>query len=213
MIRFEDITIRYDGRTVLDRASLSIGSGEFGVLHGESGSGKSTLLRVAVGLEAPESGRVFLGGAELTPENLPAIRGMLTWVPQHVTSLPGESAREFLNAPFEFRLNRSLRPDAAVVGRTLEELHLGERLLGQAMEDLSGGERQRLAIARVLLLGRRILLLDEVTSAIDAENRRRIVDVLQGQEGVTIMAVTHDALFVEAAERRFLLERCDVVEE
>ena len=213
MIRFEDITIRYDGRTVLDRASLSIGSGEFGVLHGESGSGKSTLLRVAVGLEAPESGRVFLGGAELTPENLPAIRGMLAWVPQHVTSLPGESAREFLNAPFEFRLNRSLRPDAAVVGRTLEELHLGERLLGQAMEDLSGGERQRLAIARVLLLGRRILLLDEVTSAIDAENRRRIVDVLQGQEGVTIMAVTHDALFVEAAERRFLLERCDVVEE
>jgi putative ABC transport system ATP-binding protein len=206
LIQFEDITIRYGDRTVLDRASLTVHAGELGVLYGESGAGKSTLVRIAVGLEAPAAGRVFLGGDEMTPENLSAIRGKLAWVPQHVTSLPGETAQEFVDAPFEFKRNRHLRPNAAGVTEALARLRLDERVLGQAMEDLSGGERQRLALARVLLLKRPILLLDEVTSAIDAQNRQRVLDALRSQDGVTILAVTHDALFVDAADRRFRLE-------
>ncbi len=206
MIQFEDITIRYGDRTVLDRASLTVQAGELGVLYGESGAGKSTLVRVAVGLEAPAGGRVLLGGDAMTPENLHAIRGKLAWVPQHVTSLPGETAREFVDAPFEFKRNRHLRPDTGAVTEALGRLRLDPRVLDQPMEDLSGGERQRLALARVLMLKRPILLLDEVTSAIDAENRQRVLDALRGQEGVTILAVTHDALFVDAADRRFRLD-------
>ncbi|MFH1532040.1 MAG: ATP-binding cassette domain-containing protein [Pseudomonadota bacterium] len=213
MIRFEDITIRFDGRTVLHRASLALAPGEFGVLSGESGSGKSTLLRIAVGIEAPAEGRVFLGGDLMAPENLPAIRGKVAWVPQHVTSLPGETAREFIDAPFEFKRNRPLRPDRQEVIEALERLHLDARILGQAMEDLSGGERQRLALARVLLLRRPLLLLDEVTSAVDADNRSRILDALRGLDGVTCLAVTHDPRFTEAADRRFRLDRGAVVEE
>lgn len=206
MIRFEDITIRYGDRTVLDRASLAIGAGELGVLYGESGSGKSTLVRIAVGLEAPAAGRVLLGGDALSPENLPAIRGRIAWVPQSVTSLPGETAQEFVDAPFEFKRNRHLRPGGDRVAEALEKLRLDARVLPQPMEELSGGERQRLALARVLLLQRPILLLDEVTSAIDAENRQRVLDALRGQQGVTILAVTHDPRFIDAADRCFRLE-------
>jgi putative ABC transport system ATP-binding protein len=213
MIRFEDITIRYGDRTVLDRASLAIGAGELGVLFGESGAGKSTLVRIAVGLEASAAGRVFLGGDEMTPENLPAIRGKVAWVPQHVTSLPGETAQEFVDAPFEFRRNRHLRPDTAAVHASLSRLHLEPRVLGQAMENLSGGERQRLALARVLLLQRPILLLDEISSAMDGENRQRALEALRGQEGVTILAVTHDPRFVEAADHRFRLDAGVIVAE
>ena len=134
-------------------------------------------------------------------------------MPQHVTSLPGEIAREFVDAPFEFRRNRHLRPGTARVTEALARLHLDERILGQAMEELSGGERQRLALARVLLLDRPILLLDEATSAIDADNRRRVLDGLCGLDGATILAVTHDALFLEAADRRFHLDGGSIVEE
>ena len=213
MLQFEDITITYGGRRVLDRACLSLAPGEFGVLWGESGAGKSTLLRVAVGLETPSAGRVVLDGDPLIPENLPAIRSKLAWMPQHVTSLPGETAREFVDAPFECRRNRPLRRDPLTVVAALERVHLEGRILEQAMADLSGGERQRLALIRVLLLDRPILLLDEVTSAVDADNRTRILAVLRGLRDVTILAVTHDDLFVDAADRRFRLEGGAVVGE
>jgi putative ABC transport system ATP-binding protein len=213
LIRFEEISIAYGERTILDCVSLALSSGEMGVLSGESGTGKSTLLRIAVGLETPAAGRVCLGGDELKPQHLSEIRGKIAWVPQHVTSLPGETAREFVGAPFEFRRNRHLRQGTEELRAILARLRLDDRILEQAMEELSGGERQRLALARVLLLRRPILLLDEVTSAIDAENRRRIIDALREQEGVTILAVSHDALFSETAERRFRLEGGVVVEE
>ena len=186
-------------RLVLNQASLSVVTGETVGLVGESGSGKSTLLRVALGLLAPRSGTVSIGGADwakATVHERRHLRRQVGFVPQDpLDSFPPAATgvrilRDALRAGGVSRAERH--------GRALnlaDEVGLSRSLLSQPAHVLSGGERQRLAIARALARHPRVLLLDEPVSALDVTVQARILDLLddiQERHGTGMLLVSHD---------------------
>jgi molybdate transport system ATP-binding protein len=144
------------------------------VLVGESGSGKSTLLRLLAGLVRPDRGRIALDGAAwydaASGIEQPAYQREVGYVAQDYALFPHLSARE--NIAFGLRAqNRPATEIAARVAGTLERFGL-ESFAGRRPGELSGGQRQRVALARALILGPRLLLLDEPLSALDLRTRR-----------------------------------------
>jgi len=202
MITARDISLTLGGREILRSASLEMEPGDKVVIHGESGSGKTSLLRLLVGIHRPDTGVVEYDGLPLDARNAARIRSRLFYMPQEVRSIGDETVAEFVGMFFDIRSTRRQRPDKRRVSQELERFGLEPGAIDARMSSLSGGERQRVGLARGMLLGRDVMLLDEVTSAVDGQNRDLIVRRLLGLEGVTVVAVTHDAAFVEAAGRR-----------
>jgi len=211
MITLEDIDLDLGGKPILRGIGFQVRSGDKAVIHGESGSGKTSLLKLLIGLHRPSRGRVTIDGAELTGKAIHGIRGRTFYMPQEVRPIGEETAREFVDFVFGFAVARALAPSGDELLEALERLRLAPELLEARMSELSGGERQRMGLVRGLLLRRELMLLDEVTSAVDEENKRLIVEHLLGLEGVTIVAVTHDPLFVERASLRVELRAGELV--
>jgi ABC-type multidrug transport system ATPase subunit len=179
MIHLTELVLAVGDRQLLCGLSLDVPAGAFVTIQGESGSGKSSLVKVVIGQLQPSSGTVVVGGETLGAATLATIRRMMVYVPQQIAALPGETGRVFLEAPFQFKANRSLMPSPEAMTRQLAQVHLEPEILKQELVRLSGGERQRLALVRAMLLRRRIMLLDEPTSAIDSGNRGRVLEALK----------------------------------
>lgn len=205
MIQLHDVSVEFGDNVLLAELSLDVPRGRFVAIRGESGTGKSTLLRAIIGQVRPRSGLIRVGGRQLSSGHLAEIRRNIVYVPQQPAALPGETAREFLDAPFLFKVNRGARPSATKVTNLLLRLGLRGKLLEQEMASLSGGERQRLALARALLLERPVMLLDEPTSAIDAGNRGRVLEAISSLPETTVLAVSHDPAVVGAADESYEL--------
>jgi ABC-type Fe3+/spermidine/putrescine transport system ATPase subunit len=171
--------------------SLEVAAGEFLTLLGPSGCGKSTLLRLVAGLDAPDEGRVFLSGRDVT--EVPAHRRPVNTVFQHYALFPHRTVAG--NVAFGLEMARRPREDvAARVARALELVRLGD-LAERPVERLSGGQRQRVALARALVLEPEVLLLDEPMSALDRKLREEMrgeVQALHRRLGTTFVFVTHD---------------------
>jgi thiamine transport system ATP-binding protein len=191
MLRAEDVTVSFDGRKALDSATLEVSSGETTTVLGPSGSGKTTLLRVVAGLQAPDRGRVLLGGEDLA--GAPAHRRGIGLVFQDHALFPHRDVAG--NVSFGLRM-RGDAP-AAIAERTAELLELvglsgfGHRAVGT----LSGGEQQRVALARALAPEPRLLLLDEPLGSLDRRLRDRLLEDLArlfDDLALTAVYVTHD---------------------
>ena len=186
-----DVTVRYDGRTVLDHRSLTVAPGDVVALLGPSGSGKSTMLRVVAGLLVPEAGRVLVDGRDVTTTP-PHHRGV-GMVFQDDVLFPHLDVAA--NVAYGLRARRT--PRAATVARVGELLAM-VGMAGfehRAVTTLSGGEAQRVALARALAPRPRVLLLDEPFGALDRElHDRLVVEVraLLKEVGITAVHVTHD---------------------
>jgi ABC-type sugar transport system ATPase subunit len=189
MIELENVHIRA-GTFELRDVELSIAAGTYAVLMGGTGQGKTTLLEAICGLKPIVSGRIILGGAEMTRWK-PADRG-LGYVPQDLALFPTMTVREHLE--FALRIRRAPR---TVVRERVEELShvLGiEPLLGRRVRGLSGGESQRVALGRALSFRPRILLMDEPLNALDEATRDRLCELLrsvQRASGLTTLHITH----------------------
>jgi len=206
VIRLEKVSVTLGSKTLLDELTLHVPAGRFVAIRGESGTGKSTLLRVIVGQVRPQSGQVLINGLPLDSDHLAQIRRKTVYVPQQPAALPGETGREFLEAPFQFKVNRGARPDGRRVTDLLLRLGLRDKLLDQELSLFSGGERQRLALVRAFLLERQVLLLDEPSSAIDADNRARVLEAMKSLPETTILTVSHDPAVIAAADQFYELE-------
>ncbi len=191
VIQLSDVVLEAGRRTLLNRVSLHIPKGRKVVLVGPSGSGKTSLLRLVLGMLRPVEGDVIVAGHALSPANALIIRQVTAYVPQVITALPDETAEQFVWFPLTFRANRNRGLDAAELPDLVQRFGLEPTVLERAMDTLSGGERQRLAIIRALLLRRSVLVLDEVTSAVDESARNAVLDHLFSLEA-TILAVAHD---------------------
>lgn len=194
LFAFEDVTVTApDGTRILDHVTLELPADRTTVVVGPSGAGKSTLLRLCNRLEVPTSGTVRFHGTPLGELDPRAHRRRVGMVFQQPTTFPGSVGDNLLVAD----------PDAdhGALHDVLQAVGLDGDLHGREADALSGGEAQRLCIARALLTGPEVLLLDEPTSSLD-EDARDDVEAMAGrlrERGVTLVWITHDQ--AQAARR------------
>ena len=191
-IKLDQVTKTFDGRVMaVDAVTLDIAAGEFFSLLGPSGCGKTTSLRMIAGFEHPDSGRVHVGGRDIT--DLPVHRRDMGMVFQSYALFPHRTVAE--NVAFGLRMREVPKPDIERrVAAALAQVALTgfeSRKPGQ----LSGGQQQRVALARALVVEPPVLLCDEPLGALDRKLRQQMqfeLKELQKRLGVTLVFVTHD---------------------
>lgn len=208
-IAFERVCFAYDHHRVLDELDLEIRAGSLTVLTGPSGAGKTTLIDLVLGLHRPERGRILVDGVSLNDIDLIAWRRMIGYVPQE-TVLFHDTIRANLALGDDSFSDQELRAalEIAQAWDFVAALPDGlDTVVGEKGARLSGGQRQRIALARALLGRPRLLILDEVTSALDPETASEIArNVRELARHATVLAVTHRAEFLEIADRIYRIE-------
>jgi polar amino acid transport system ATP-binding protein len=215
-LRIEDLTKHYGDRLVLDQISLDVDEHEVVCLIGSSGSGKSTLLRCVDLLDPIDGGRILLDGDEITDRrtNANAVRRRVGIVFQSYNLFP--HMRVLDNVTLGPRKARGTAREAAEdrAMTILTRLGLGEHAR-KYPEQLSGGQQQRVAIARALVGEPELLLLDEITSALDPELTGEVLATIRelAQDGLTMLLATHEMGFAkEMSDRVCFLDQGRVLE-
>ncbi|MDF2602792.1 amino acid ABC transporter ATP-binding protein [Sphingomonas sp.] len=212
-----DLEASYAGNPVLRGVTLSADKGEVVSLIGPSGSGKSTLLRVLIGLTPPTAGAVSIGGTAVDyadKRSLRALRSRMSIVFQQFNLFQNMTARANVAiAPVKVHGVPKREAEERAMA-LLEKVGLGNK--GDSYPDqLSGGQQQRVAIARALAVEPEILLLDEVTSALDPERVGEVLDTVRALagDGITMLLVSHEMAFVrEISTRVVMMDAGQVVE-
>lgn len=202
---------------VLKGVDLTLGKGEVVALIGPSGSGKSTVLRMVMGLTPPSAGLVQLDGQDVNyrrASDVRRVRDRIAVVFQQYNLFQNmDVMRNVTIAPLKIK-KRPRNEVVADAERVLAKVGLEDKFKAYP-DELSGGQQQRVAIARALCLNPEILLLDEVTSALDPELVNEVLDSIRGlaAEGMTMLIVSHEMAFVrEVATRVIFMDDGLVVE-
>jgi polar amino acid transport system ATP-binding protein len=217
MVRIEGLHKWFGTNHVLQGIDLTIPKGDVLVVVGPSGSGKSTLLRCVNLLEVPTEGRVWFGGHDITDirTDLNEVRTHIGIVFQAYNLFPHKSVRQNITMALERVLKL---PGGEAMERAMSQLtRVGLEQKADAYPGaLSGGQQQRVAIARALAMHPRVMLFDEVTSALDPELVKEVLDVMKGlaEEGMTMMVVTHEMGFArEVGTRMVFMDQGVVLED
>lgn len=216
-LEIRNLHCSYGADDILKSVDLSVDRGEVVSLIGPSGSGKSTLLRSLIGLTPPRLGTVELDGEGINYRNRQSLRHLrdkMAIVFQQYNLFQNMNVfRNVTVAPLKIK-----KRDKGAVEKTATEL-LDRVGIGDKHEaypdELSGGQQQRVAIARALALAPEILLLDEVTSALDPERVNEVLDVIRDltRDGITMLIVSHEMSFVkEVSTRVAMMDAGSVVE-
>jgi polar amino acid transport system ATP-binding protein len=216
-IRADGLVKRYGDHTVLTGVDLHVAQGEVVCVIGPSGSGKSTLLRCLNLLERPTEGRIFLDDEEITAPGAPVdeLRSRLGMVFQSFNLFPHRTVLDNLTmAPVSVRgVSREAARERARA--LLARVGLADKA-GEHPARLSGGQQQRVAIARALAMDPEAMLFDEVTSALDPELVKDVLDVMRelAGGGMTMIVVTHEMGFArEVGDRLIFMDEGAIVEE
>lgn len=190
-IRVESVSKFRDGEAIIENLDLEIPSGKFFALLGPSGCGKTTLLRIIAGLERQDSGKIFLGGQDIS--DIPVNKRKINTVFQSYALFPNLNV--FENVAYSLRIkNVSEAEINRKVKRFLEIVHLDKHIY-KSIKQLSGGQQQRVALARAIINEPDVLLLDEPLAALDQKLREKmlveLID-LQDELNMTFIYVTHD---------------------
>jgi polar amino acid transport system ATP-binding protein len=225
MLKLAGVHKRFGDLEVLRGIDLEIAKGEVVCILGPSGSGKSTLLRCINLLEPPEEGQILLEGRDIcrgpksgTGEEsweLDYVRQRVGLVFQQFNLFPHRTALQNVTMAPEKVLDRA-KAEAQTKGtELLTRVGLADKL-NEYPERLSGGQQQRVAIARALAMEPHVMLFDEVTSALDPELVKEVLDSIRelAQEGMTMVVVTHELGFArDVADRVVFMDGGLVVEE
>ncbi|QEW33127.1 iron ABC transporter ATP-binding protein FetA [Erwinia billingiae] len=205
LLDVQDVSYVQDGTTLLAPVSLQLNQGEFVLLTGPSGSGKSTLLKIIASLLEPTTGDIQFKGrsiSELKPESY---RQQVSYCFQ-TPALFGETVYDNLALPWQIRQKKV---DSEKLKDWLKKVNLPVEMLTKKTEQLSGGEKQRVALLRNLQFLPDVLLLDEITSALDEDNKQAINQLVAGlvkDKGVAVMWISHDATEINQAQRVVTLQ-------
>lgn len=201
-IKARDLSFSYDGEPVIANANFQIGKGDFVCVSGRSGAGKTTLFKLFTGLYKPTSGELSVS-TEKGQKNADVLRNLISLVPQDNMLFSG-SIRENItllngNASDE-EINNALAVSCA--DEFVASLPQGlETILSEDGVGISQGQAQRLAIARAILSGKKILLMDEATASLDAETEERFINNLKNTHGITVVFISHREKVLESADK------------
>ena len=215
-VQLRNVHFAYPARPdapVLHGLSLTVQPGQFCALVGPSGAGKSTIIALVERLYTPQAGSILIDGVDITrPNHDPHFRDTIALVPQESVLFEGTVA---FNIGLGARPGHAASPEAitaacklAHIHETIEALPDGyETMCGPNGNQFSGGQKQRLAIARALVRRPRLLILDESTSALDAESERLLQQGLEmAAEGITLIAIAHRLRTIQRADVIFLVD-------
>jgi ABC-type polar amino acid transport system ATPase subunit len=225
MVKLQGVHKRFGKLEVLKGIDLDVQKGEVICILGPSGSGKSTLLRCVNLLEPPEEGEIFLEGQDIckgpgsgTGEqswNLDFVRQRVGMVFQQFNLFPHKTVLQNVTMAPEKVLGKPKREIREKATALLERVGLADKLQ-QYPERLSGGQQQRVAIARALAMEPHVMLFDEVTSALDPELVKEVLDVMRelASEGMTMLVVTHEMGFAkEVGDKVIFMDGGVIVEQ
>lgn len=208
--RLENVTFSYrTDRPVLSGISIQAAAGEITVLRGTSGMGKTTLVDLLIGLYRPASGTIMIDDLSLEEIDLSAWRSMIGYVPQDCT-LFHDTVLANITLGDELLTEQDVRDALAQAGAEKFVDALPDGLLsivGERGARFSGGQRQRIALARALVSRPKLLILDEVTSALDPKTEEEICNNIKAlSKGYTILAITHRPIWSKIASRLYTIE-------
>jgi polar amino acid transport system ATP-binding protein len=218
VVRLEGVRKRFGSLEVLRGVDLEVAGGEVVCVIGPSGSGKSTLLRCINLLEPIDEGRIIFEGNEITQSSkkeLDVVRRRIGMVFQHFNLFPHRSVVENVSLAQTTVLKRSAEEARERSESMLARVGLSDKL-EEYPERLSGGQQQRVAIARALAMDPHVMLFDEVTSALDPELIKEVLDVMRelAAEGMTMVVVTHEIGFArDVANYVVFMDEGVIVEE
>jgi polar amino acid transport system ATP-binding protein len=218
ILKLEGVCKRFGKLEVLRGVDLEVAKGEVVCVLGPSGSGKSTLLRCINLLEPPEEGRILLEGRDICADErveVDFVRRRVGLVFQQFNLFPHKSALDNVALAQQKVLDRSDEEAREKAEALLSRVGLADKL-DEYPDRLSGGQQQRVAIARALAMDPHVMLFDEVTSALDPELVKEVLDVMRelAGEGMTMIVVTHEIGFArEVASRVVFMDGGVVVEQ
>jgi polar amino acid transport system ATP-binding protein len=230
ILKLDGVQKRFGELEVLRGIDLEIAKGEVVCVLGPSGSGKSTLLRCINLLEPPDGGTIVLEGKQIHPapgkagrnegdgnndDSIDYVRRRVGIVFQQFNLFPHKTAAENITLAPQTVLGRDRAEARRSAISLLERVDLAEKA-DEYPERLSGGQQQRVAIARALAMDPRVMLFDEVTSALDPELIKEVLDVMRelADEGMTMVVVTHEMRFAsEVGDRVVFMDEGRIVEE
>ena len=217
LLSIKNLHKEFDRNTILKGINLKLNKGEVIVIIGPSGCGKSTLLRCLNGLEDIQGGEIYLGGKLLqkNAKDISSMRQKIGMVFQSYDLFPHKTVLEnILLAPVKVQKRKRAEVEAEAM-ELLERVGLADRK-NDYPRQLSGGQKQRIAIVRALIMHPEVLLLDEITEALDPEMVHEVLQVVLdlAKSGRTMLIVTHEMAFAKAiADRVLFFEHGEIVEE
>lgn len=205
LLDVQNVAFSVGDRQLLKPVSLQLYQGDCVLLTGPSGSGKSTFLKILASLITPTSGQLFFRNSEITTLKAEAYRQQVSYCFQ-TPQLFGQTVYDNLALPWQIRRQKPQR-DKLVAA--LESVNLSPDMLNKPVEQLSGGEKQRVGLLRNLQFMPEVLLLDEVTSALDEENWLSVLSLINrisAEEKVAVVRISHDVNDIQQAEQVLRLE-------
>ena len=198
MIQISNVCKRFENKVLLEKFNLNIEDGEFVVFAGKSGCGKTTLLNMIGGLEEPDQGKIIVDGLDLYSKKRKEayFTYKVGFLFQNFALLETKTVRQ--NIEMVKKKTRNQKS----VEEVLEHVNLLDKI-DTPVYKLSGGEQQRVALARLMFKKCDIILADEPTGSLDAENTKNVLSILHqmNQEGKTIILVTHDENIIKEESR------------
>jgi putative ABC transport system ATP-binding protein len=191
LLSFKNVSYKNNERSILKNISLEVNSGDFISVIGPSGSGKSTFFKLCCQLISPTSGDITYKNKSYTAYDPIKWRKQIAYCFQ-TPCLFGKTVMDNLEFPFSIR-NKSL--DLEIINKLLKLFMMDSKYLSRNIANLSGGEKQRISLIRTLIFNPEILLLDEVTSALDEKNTSIVEKVIKSlnDNGTTILWITHNS--------------------
>lgn len=201
-VKARGLSFSYDGEPVITNTDFDINKGDFVCVSGRSGAGKTTLFKLFTGLYTPTTGELSVS-TEKGQKNANVLRDLITFVPQDNMLFSG-SVRENITLLNSDASDREINDALAVscADEFVSSLPQGlETILGEDGSGVSQGQAQRLAIARAILSGKKILLMDEATASLDTETEKRFIENLKNNKELTILFITHREEVISACDK------------
>ena len=209
MIKFNNVTIQEQEKTILHGVTFSVEKGEKVVFYGKSGSGKTTILHALLGGHRLTEGYIKFNGILLDKNSIKTVRTSIAYIGQEPVLGEG-TVEQVLLLPFSFKAHATNLPNQSTLVNALEHVGLSTLILSTNVSNVSGGEKQRIAIARALLLKNEVFCIDEVTSALDIDSAEVVLSLFKNSR-YTVISVSHDPRWFSATDRFIKIDNGTII--